>query len=360
MDILDITGSISFTSASLILLIIPLLLLLVWELSNRNKSETIAFTDLEYLRSKELISGISRKVIRIALWGLIVVSIGIMWTGPMLHTTSPVFIGGEQLLQKNIMVAIDVSRSMGQPLEVPDKDARFAMFGGAPGEVKPEEETEQKQTRYESARETFYSFVDRFKGARIGLILFSTEPFLARWPTVETDLRFIEVLEEKLGREERSQLQRFSSLTNTHEALNLAGEVFVKQKAVNGGAIVLISDAEDEIENMGVAIKKLRNDGIRIYTIGVGISEIIVEKLSKEFIGDTGFRIFRVDSEDEMQEAYRLVSELEESPRFTNEESEFITDLRWIFAIMIVIITGIVLWSMETVFHQSHITDQEI
>jgi len=122
----------------------------------------------------------------------------------------------------------------------------------------------------------------------------------------------------------------------------------------------LITDAEDEMENMGIAIRTIRSNDIRLYIIGVGISEVIVEKLSVEFAGDLGFRIFHVDSAEEMQEAYDLVSELEESPRYSSEEQEFITDIRWIIALFLVIISTIVIFVAETFLHQSRISNKEL
>ena len=356
MNILgEIFTSFSFNSALLFIVISPLILLLLWEANRKRKRTTIALTDLEYLRSSGCVTGNNRHLFRVILWGIIVVMLGFIWAGPVLHTDAPLFYSGEQSLQKNMIVAIDISRSMGQPLEIPDKEERFANYGIP---QLSDDVTQLKQSRYESARQTFYNFIDRFKGARIGLILFSTEPFLARWPTTETNNRFIEILEEKIGQGERSQLQRFSSLTNIDEALRLTGEVFSRQYNVQGGAVILITDAEDELENMGIAIRTIRNNDIRLYIIGVGISEVIVEKLSVEFTGDLGFRIFHVDSEEEMQEAYGLVSELEESPRYVSEEQEFITDVRWIIALFLVFISTIVIFIAETYYHQSWITNK--
>lgn len=345
----------SFISPLLFLVTVPFFLLLLWELNNRSNSTTVAMTGLEFLQSKDCVRGKYWYGIRLVLWSIIVLLLGLLWSAPVLHTALPVFASGNQMLQKNMIVAIDVSRSMGQPLKTLDKEARFANYAtnqeaAATGPDQP--------SRYESARQTFYNFVDRFEGARIGLILFSTEPFLARWPTVETGSRFIEVLDDNIGRNERSQLQRFSSLTNIDAAIRLTREVFAKQKNVRGGAVVLISDAEDEMEKMGQAIHSLRDSGIRLYTIGVGISEVIAEKLTREFANDPGFRIFRVDSDEEMQEVYRLVSELEESPRLMGAEQEFVTDLRWIIAIILVLLAALVVGLSETRLHQSLISDR--
>ncbi|MBT8100329.1 MAG: VWA domain-containing protein, partial [Gammaproteobacteria bacterium] len=245
---------------------------------------------------------------------------------PKVQTAEPL-IGTDHLSrQKNLILAIDVSRSMSGPIEVADKDARFAAYG----QVATEDRSQR--TRYDAARETVYQFVDRFPEARAGLILFSTEPFLARWPTIDTGTRFVEVLDDDLRN--LSQLRRFSSLTNIDAALQLAGDVFTKLASSQGGAVILISDAEDEFENLGLAIRNLRGQDIRLYMIGVGIAESVAGKLSDEFAGDTGFRIFRVDSEREMQEAYQLVAALEESPRYSGGERAYLTDLRWVLALL--------------------------
>jgi hypothetical protein len=92
----------------------------------------------------------------------------------------------------------------------------------------------------------------------------------------------------------------------------------------------------------------------------VGIAETIVDSLSKQFVGDPGFRIFHVDSEHEMREAYNLISELEESPQFTSEEREFITELRWLIAIVLVLTAALLFWVTETAFYHSRISDQGV
>jgi hypothetical protein len=358
MDIIsNISGSFSFVSAPLFLVAVPLLLLLFWELNRNRRSTAVAMTGVEFLRGRGCMTGRYRNLVKVLLWGGMVLLLAFIWAGPVLNSSTPVLSGGKQVVQKELIVAIDISRSMGQPLEIPDREERFANYGMN----QPIDYDDQgKQSRYESARQTFYNFVDRFNDARIGLILFSTEPFLARWPTTETDMRFIEVLEEKIGRGEKSQLQMFSSLTNIDEALRMSREILLKNSNAEGGAVILISDAEDELENMGLAIRALRANGIRLYTIGVGISEVIVEKLAEELGGDAGFRIFHVDSEEEMQEAYDLVSELEESPQYTREEQQFVIDLRWVLALILVFASVGVFWLSETIFHQSWLLDKKL
>ena len=340
----------SFASAHLFLLILPLLLLIIRELTGKRKKPAIALTGLEYLGSKKQEAANRNRLYYPILNGAMVIALGLLWAGPQIQSSNPVLSGDVQTQRKDLILAIDVSRSMSGPLELLDKEARLAAYGKAAS-------GDPRQSRYEVARETVYRFIDRFPDARIGLILFSTEPFLARWPTVETTHRFKEILDENLS--EASQLRKFSSLTNTDAALRLAKQVFGSRSSASGGAVIHISDAEDELENMGLAIRSLRADGIRLYTIGVGISESIVDKLSQDFSGDPGFKIFRADSEEEMSGAYRLVAELEESPQYSTGENVFVTDLRWIMALALVIFSVFVLWVLESGLHHTRLAYQE-
>jgi hypothetical protein len=333
-------------AAPFFFIILPLVLLIGYDLTRMRRGAAIALTGLEYLHTAKQAAANKRRVYYPLMMLGLIFGLGALWAAPQLESSRPV-ISGEQTQRKEIILAIDVSRSMSGPLELPDREARLAAYGQA-------STAEGQHSRYEVARETVYRFIDRFPDARIGLILFSTEPFLARWPTLDTTHRFREVLDETLS--ESSQLRRFSSLTNTDAALRLAREVFAARVDGTGGAVVHISDAEDELENMGLAIRNLRSDGIRLYTIGVGISESVVDKLKQDFSGDPGFRIFRADSEEEMSDAYRLVAELEESPQYSTEENVFVTDLRWLLALALIVISSIALWVLETGLHHTRLS----
>ncbi|MDH3350420.1 MAG: VWA domain-containing protein [Gammaproteobacteria bacterium] len=317
------------------------------ELRRKPPGQSVAVVGVDALRHRQTGLATRKRLLRAALLAVMAGLLGLAWAAPVLQSSRPLLTVDDIVRQKDIILAIDVSRSMSGPLELPDRQARLAAFGKVRADVEP------AQSRYEAARDTAYRFVARFPDARIGLILFSTEPFLARWPTTETEHRFIEVLEEDLRA--LSQLRRFSSLTNTDDALRLAGEVFALLETSRGGAVVHVSDAEDEFENMGLAIRALRSEGVRLYTIGVGISESVVEKLSGEFSGDPGFRVFRVDSEQEMQQAYRLVAELEESPRYTQAENAYVSDLRWIIALLLAVCSLPAVWLLEVWLARSHI-----
>lgn len=332
-------GGLTLTAPWTLLLALLFLPAVALELRRGGPRRSVTMAGVGELEKGIAAAASRRKRYRALTLAFLALVLALVASGPLLESPEPLLAADRLATQKNIILAIDVSRSMSSPLEPPDREARLAAYGSAPAAAEP------VQSRYGAARETVYRFIERFPDARVGLILFSTEPFLARWPTVETDGRFVEVLEENL--DEFSQLRRFSSLTNTDAALRLAGRVFSELETSRGGAVIHISDAEDALENMGLAIRELRAAGIRLYTFGVGISESVVEKLSGEFAGDAGFRIFRVDSEEEMQEAYRLVSELEESPRYTRSETTYATDLRWLLALLLAIVAVAAFWLFE-------------
>jgi hypothetical protein len=339
----------SFASPIGFLLLLPFVGLLVWQLIGRGSSSPIALTGLEYLRARVGFHDTRRKWGRAGLWGVMALGMAVLWAGPTVHSSKPIFEADKQTSYKNIMMLMDVSRSMSVPVGFEQNRSLPGQFRAKTAPSGPD----GGKTRFVAAREALMAFVGRFEGERIGLILFSTEPFLARWPTVETKDRFLEVLNDDIGRGSVSQLQRLSSLTNINKALELARSVIMRQEGVKGGAVVMISDAEDDVENMGAAVRNLRKDGIRIYTIGVGMSEEIVERLSKDFEDDPGFRIFRADSEIEIQEAYRLIGNLEESPLSQVDQREFETDLRWFLSLFLAVIGGAAILALETGFHQT-------
>lgn len=331
-------------------------MLVALRLGNRRKRGAVALTGLEYVREQIGVASTARRRIAAGLWILLVLLLGLVWAGPVFHSSTPLFAEGEQTRHKDFLVAFDLSPSMSVPLG----ETRVASRAGpASRQVVVKVEKAKGPTRFEAARDTLMQFLDRFAGERIGLILFSTEPFLARWPTTDTSTRFMEVLEENIGRGQRTQLQAFSSLTNLHLALDLARETFEKQEGLDGGAIIVISDAEDDVENMAQAAKQVRAAGIRLYTIGVGISQRIADGLTQQFADDPGFRIFRVDSQEEMAEAYRLVAEVEESPLFVSETG-FRSQLRWLLALALGLIGALVFWALEVSFHQSAVRDRNV
>jgi hypothetical protein len=115
---------------------------------------------------------------------------------------------------------------------------------------------------------------------------------------------------------------------------------------VGSSAIVLIADAWDDVEAVEQAIKDIRDEDIHLYIIGTGVPEDIVEKLTEEFADDEGFRIFHVDSEAEMAQAYYLIGNIEESETFAINE-RFETNVRWLVALVLTILSVFIIWALE-------------
>ena len=330
-------NSLILASPELALMILPILALLLWQTVFKRKKGAYELNGLEYLRSHQCLKGRWRKFVRLSSWGVFVILLGCLWVDPVIHTSAPLFDMGNQTLRKNFIVAFDMSPSMNLPVE-------HKGFGG-----NDLTSGQEGTTRYETARQALFDFLQRFEGERFGLILFSTEPFLARWPTVETGNQFLEVLGDNIRRGSGTQLEAFSSLTNIDKALSMAQEILDGEE----GAIIMISDAEDDMENLGTAVRELRENNIRIYTIGVGIPEEIIDSLSRQFASDPGFRIFQVDSEEDMREAYRVVGEVEESPLFNQEDTSFRNNLRWILSLLAVLLLVALTWTDMRYFHRS-------
>lgn len=327
--------------ARLLATLVPFVAAYGYYLYRNARTGAIPFTGLAYLRRRNLIAGSNRKLVRAALLVLMVAGLGVLWARPVYYSSYPLFGGLTNVTGKQFIVAMDISPSMNLTMQNPGIDRRGLRVN------------EEGVTKYEVARRSFFNFLDRFRGERFGLILFSTEPLLARWPTVETRHQFREILEESLRRGSASQIEAYSGLTNTDKALYLAKDVIDKTSSLQGRVVVLIADAWDDVEALSRAVKDLRGSGIRLYIVGIEVPEDVVEQLGEEFGDDTGFRIFDVDSEAEMAQAYYLIGEIEESPRLAAEGSLYETDLRWILSLILVIIAGLVIASMEISFHRS-------
>jgi hypothetical protein len=126
---MSFTYDLSLAAAPKFLLVLPLILVLIVEWVGNRSGATVALTGLEYIRSRRQGTGIRNSLYYPALGALIVLALGLLWAGPQMQSNAPVFSAGVQTQQKEVILAIDVSRSMSGPLEIPDKAARLAAFG---------------------------------------------------------------------------------------------------------------------------------------------------------------------------------------------------------------------------------------
>lgn len=334
--------SISFASPLSMLVIFPLLGILGLGAYRIRKSGAIPFTGLEHLFSKKSDTGTGRRFKRMLCLISLILGLGIVWANPEFHSSRPFLWGEQRENNKQFVVVFDISPSM-----------NLTTNNLAGDKMRGLSHDEEGTTKYEAARAALQGFMERFKGNRFGLILFSTQPFLARWPTLETNDRFMEVLSDSLRRGSGSQLQGYSGLTNTDLALFLAHDVILKSRAdsIKNNIVILIADAWDNMEALVQAVRQLRADDISIYVIGTGIPEDIVKQLSDMFIDDMGFKIFRAESQAEINQAYYHVGNFEESTYDTKKT--FTTNLRWLVSAILIFITIIIVWLLDVALHSS-------
>lgn len=333
----------SILSPISLLMVLPLIILLIYSLNFKNRPDAIKYTGLEYLLLNKNRSGRTRNQIRVGIYIVVITGLGLLWANPVTYSANPIFGGAVQVNKKLFMVAFDMSPSMNLTMgDVTEENKRGLRVN------------DEGVTKYEIAKGALYGFLERFNGNAFGLILFSTEPFLARWPTTETSGQFLEVLDDSLRRGSRSQLESYSGLTNTDNALFLARDIILENRttSLESSAVILIADAWDEVESVESAIRSLRNEDINLYIIGTGVPEDIIDELTQEFKDDDGFKIFHVDSEAEMEQAYYLIGNIEESDSFEIGE-RFETNIRWLIALILLVITVMSVWALEGPLHRS-------
>lgn len=183
-------------------------------------------------------------------WRLVFSSL--IWLLLVTAAARPALVGPEQPLPaegRDLMLAIDLSGSMGQ--------TDFAI-GGRPS------------TRLDVVKEAARDFINRRRGDRVGLVLFSDRAYLQAPLTFDRAV-VADLLEQaKVG------------LTGQKTAIGDAIAVGVKRlkdRPAEGRVLVLLTDGASNagsIEPMAAA-ELARDLGIRIYTIGVGAEAMAMQ-----------------------------------------------------------------------------------
>jgi Ca-activated chloride channel family protein len=172
------------------------------------------------------------RYIIISLVALILISIGIM---------SPQFGSRVVDIKKkgiDIIIALDVSRSM------------------LSRDILP--------SRLERAKLELGNLISQLKGDRIGVILFAGQAFMQ--VPLTTDYDAARLFLKNVG-VDSVPVQG----TNFKSALSLARDMFVNSQQTSGARVILIlSDGEDHEGNYDQVIEELRNNGIKVYAIGLG------------------------------------------------------------------------------------------
>ncbi|MCB2095009.1 MAG: VWA domain-containing protein [Rhodobacteraceae bacterium] len=237
------------------------------------------------------------------LWGwLRLAAASAIWLLLVSALARPVMVGPEVPLPaegRDIMMAIDLSGSMGRE--------DFALNG-------------QASTRLGVVKQTANDFIERRKGDRIGLVLFSDRAYLQAPLTFDRD-----VVRQLLD-------QAQVGLTGTETAIGDAIAIAVKRlkdRPANERVLVLLTDGAS---NAGVmtplaAADLARKLGVKIYTIGVGADRMVVnsgfgqqvvnpsqdldEATLTEIAARTGGLYFRATNLAGLADIYREIDKLE-------------------------------------------------
>lgn len=161
----------------------------------------------------------------------------------------------------DLIVALDVSRSMLSEDVKPSRMERASYFASA--------------------------LVDELAGNNIGVELFTCTVMMTAPMT--TDYAFVKTVLSTAG-----PYQIGTQGTNIGEAIRVAEEAFDEENA-NHRALVIISDGEDQDDEAANAAARAHDEGLLIYTVGVGKEEgsympLIMDNGSRDYVRDSGGR----------------------------------------------------------------------
>tara|TARA_Y100000782_G_C10188706_1_gene268798 strand:+ start:1398 stop:2444 length:1047 start_codon:yes stop_codon:yes gene_type:complete len=135
--------------------------------------------------------------------------------------------------------------------------------------------------RLKRAKLAMSQLVDRLKGDRIGIVVFAGQAFVQL--PITTDYAAAKLF---LNTVDNNTVAVQG--TNIGAAIELATESFGSKEQQNGSrAIIVITDGENHEENAVVAAENAREQGIRVFTIGMGSEKgsPIPEKYGNKTIG---------------------------------------------------------------------------
>ena len=125
-----------------------------------------------------------------------------------------------------------------------------------------------KPNRLDKAKYEINRLIERLKGDRVGLIIFTGEAYLQSPMTLDySALRlFLNIADTD---------QMPSTTTDFASALEMAKKAFESIEESNATAakvLLIISDGEDQGDDFSDPLKELTSDNIQIYTLGIGTS----------------------------------------------------------------------------------------
>ncbi len=189
-----------------------------------------------------------------------------------------------------------------------------------------------KPNRLEVAKSVFVDFVSQLKTDRVWLILFAWKPFQS--VPLSYDYDFLKSFITEIDMETIDQWRWWLQGTAIGDGLVLASDVLLRDTTDREKVIILITDGEANVwVKPEVALKLLKDKGIKTYTIWVGKDKqssidvvnplgfgqrILVwwldEKILKKIAKETGGKYFRADSPEAFKNIVSTIAKLEKKP----------------------------------------------
>jgi hypothetical protein len=238
-DLVRYLASTEFASPGWLWIAGPLALLLIF-LPIRRKAAGLG-ADLVYWRPRLALKS-PRLGVQSALVILATLLLAVALADPQVTVKPSVSIYG-----KPVMTVIDVSGSM-------ESKVRRRASDTGPVDLR---------TSFEKARDIFHDLIARKPDVNFGLLLYSTESYVARLFSYKNEL-----LRDTV--ENKEEVEYISTGTRTAAALGKARSFFAKTITGKEKAIVLITDLDADFEAMVEMAEEMERDlwaGIRIYVI---------------------------------------------------------------------------------------------
>lgn len=224
----------------------------------------------------------------------------LVWTFLTLAAMRPLYIGEPQRLSgqgRDILMVMDISTSM--------LETDYAYQN-------------RRLDRLTAVKSVASEFIKRRAADRIGLILFGTRAYLQA-PLTYDHHSVNEVLWSM-------DAGMAGNLTSIGDALGLALKSLKDNRQADNKVIVLLTDGENNDGRMSLpeAINLARQEGVKVYTIGVGGQAFSLagaffgiknspldEKALKELAAETKGRYFRADDLQSLVNVYQAIDQLE-------------------------------------------------
>ncbi len=314
----------------LMLLFLPLPLLVRY-ISRTTTSGREAALRVPFLEEFSAQTGMHTRVLTVA-WKTLLATLA--WALLVLAGMRPLWIGDfieMPVSGRDMMLVVDLSGSM--------QEEDFLING-------------QRVDRLTALKYVAGDFIDRRVGDRIGLILFGDRAYMQAPLTLDRETVKTLLYESVIGLAGRA--------TAIGDAIGLSVKRLREQKNSNRILILLTDGANSAGEVEPVEAAKLAaREGLKIYTVGIGADEMIVEsffgtqrvnpsadldeKALTEIAEITGGRYFRARDTEQLDQIYAILDELEpiqqDVKRFRPMKSLYF----WPLALSVIIAAGLLL-----------------